>query len=222
MSTLTKHLPTFALAATCLVAVPLSGQTIIAAWGGANIANMAFYSSEDNSIPDGESVTRMSLGASVAFMGARGFGIQLGGAYAQKGVGQTFVDDGVPIAITLETDYVEFGAFARASLGSSERVNGHLLAGVALALEASCDDAIQFGSGVPVREACHLNPSITLSGFDFGPAVGGGLGVRLTDRMGVELGALYTHGLRDLHEAVADEVRHRVWTLRGGFAYTVN
>ncbi len=222
MNRLAKHLPVFALAATSLIAAPVSGQTIISAWGGANIANMAYSSRGGISVPDGESVTRMSLGASVALFDTRRFGIQLSGGYAQKGTGQRFMEDGVPIAITLETDYVEFGAFARVGLGPLKRVSGHLLAGLTLALETSCDASIQYGSSPPSRSACDLNPTITLSDFDFGASVGGGLGVRLTERLGAEVGILYTYGLRDLHEADADEVGHRVLTIRGGLSYTVN
>ena len=102
------------------------------------------------------------------------------------------------------------------------RVAGHLLAGLTLAVEASCNTAIRLGSRSPSRLDCDLNPTLTLSDLDFGPAVGGGLGVRLTERLGAEFDILYTYGLRNLHEAGADEVSHRGLTIRGGLSYTVN
>lgn len=222
MNMLAKHLPTFLLAATSLIAVPASAQTVISVWGGANVANMPFSSQHDDAVPEGESVTRMAIGASVAFHGAGLFALQLSGVFVQKGTSTSFVHEGVPAKITLEADYVELGAFARVGLGSSDRVSGHLVAGLALAMEASCNTAMRLGSGSPSRRDCDLNPSITLSDLDFGPAVGGGLGVRLTDRLGIELGALYTYGLRDLHQADADVVGHRALTLRSGFVYAIN
>lgn len=223
MNMLVKHLPTFVLAATFLIASPAFAQTVISTWGGANIANMVFSSEDGDAVPDGESVTRMAIGASVAFHhGAGLFALQLSGAYVQKGSSTSFMHGGVPAKLTLQTNYVEFGAFARVGLWSSDRVSGHLLAGLAMAMEASCNTGMRLGSGSPSRRDCDLNPTLTLSDLDFGPAVGGGLGVRLTARMGAEFGMLYTYGLRDLHEAGADEVGHRGLTIRSGLSFTIN
>jgi len=49
-------------------------------------------------------------------------------------------------------------------------------------------------------------------------AAGGGLELWLADRLGISLGALYTHGLQDI-DTSNDSLRRRTLALRGGFVY---
>ena len=77
------------------------------------------------------------------------------------------------------------------------------------------------GTRIDVTTSCS-ETGAEFHGVDFGLAGGGGLGVRLSDRLGVEVGALYTYGLRDVDESETETVRHRVATLRAGLTYSVN
>ena len=70
----------------------------------------------------------------------------------------SFTDEGADVESTLRMDYIELAAFGVVHLPlSGERVSAHLLAGSALALEASCDvtaKATYMGTHFEVSEGC--------------------------------------------------------------------
>ena len=98
----------------------------------------------------------------------------------------------------------------------------HLLAGPALGFETSCNammSATFDGGSISRSEPC--GDDLNRSSYDFGLASGGGLNIDLTDTLGLDVGVLYNHGLKDLDAADGSSVRHRVLTLRAGLSYLV-
>ncbi len=217
-----KTLPTLALATT-LIATPASGQTVLSAWGGATIANMDVSTTTNQRLPDGE-LTGTAFGVGVALPVAGPFGLRLGAAYAQKGFESTVTVEDISVITTLAANYLEFNALAMVGFGRSSLVSAYALAGPALAFESSCDLSgrdVMGGSSVDVTASCS-EAGAEFHGLDFGLAGGAGLGIGLSDRLGAEVGALYTYGLRDVDESETETVRHRVVTLRAGLTYSTN
>lgn len=207
-----------------LTAVPAASQIRLGANGGLNLASAA-VSSESDFVPDLESVTRMYLGASIELPVADTWGVQLAGGYSQKGSGSQFTEEGIDFDLTLGTNYFEFAVLGVARFPlSGDRVSAHLLAGPALALEASCDastTATIAGTAVKASLSCDDADLLDRSTFDLGLAGGGGIELGLTDALGVSVDALYTFGLLDVDKAADDSLKHRVLSLRVGLVYSL-
>ena len=207
-----------------LTAIPAASQIRLGANGGLNLASAA-VSSESDIVPDFESVTRMSLGASVEFPLTDSWGFQLAAGYSQKGSRSQLSEEGIDFDLTLETNYFELAALGVARFPlSGDRVSAHLLAGPALALEASCDvstTATIAGTDVEARLNCSDADLLDRSTYDLGLAGGGGIEFGLTDRLGLAVGALYTFGLLDVDKAADDSLKHRVLSLRVGLVYSL-
>lgn len=207
-----------------LTAVPATGQVKLGLNGGLSLASVD-VSSELGTVPDFESATRMSLGGSVTFPLTDTWGLQVAGGYAQKGGKGAFSEDGVNVDITLEADYFEFAALGVARFPlAGDRVSAHLLAGPAVALEASCNIASTAsvgGSELTSDTSCDNSVAPERSSFDLGVAGGGGIEIGLTDALGVSVGALYTFGLLDIDDADTSSLKHRALNLRVGLVYSL-
>ena len=106
-------------------------------------------SSSDPLVPNLQSVSRMSIGLAATIPISERVGIQLGGAYSQKGGSLEVQEDGATIASDIEFDYIELTVLARVGLPlSGDRVSAHLLVGPALAFQSSCQVAISAGLGL--------------------------------------------------------------------------
>ena len=129
-------------------ATPAAGQTLLSLTGGINVASLEVDSS-DPLVPNLQSVSRMSIGLAATIPISERVGIQLGGAYSQKGGSLEVQEDGATIASDIEFDYIELTVLARVGLPlSGDRVSAHLLVGPALAFQSSCQVAISAGLGL--------------------------------------------------------------------------
>ena len=207
-----------------LTAAPAASQLRIGVNGGLNFASVDL-SSEEGFVPDFESVTRMSLGGSLEFPVTETWGVQLAGGYSQKGSQTQLTEDDLTLDITLEMNYFELAALGVARFPlAGDRVSAQLLAGPALALEASCTmstSATVSGSGVEISNSCDDADVLDRSTFDLGLAGGGGIEFGLTDALGLSVGALYTFGLLDVDKADSDTMKHRALNLRVGLVYSL-
>ena len=207
-----------------LTPAPTAAQTRLAVTGGLNLASVD-VSTEEAFVPDFESVTGLSLGLSATIPLSETLGLQLAGGYSQKGTMWAFTEDGADVESSLKLNYIELGAFGVVHLPvSGERVSAHLLAGPALALEASCDataKATYMGTSFEISEGCDEDYALDRSNFDLGLAGGGGLEIGLSDALGVSLGALYTFGFIDLDKDDRDSMKHRVLSFRVGLVYSI-
>ena len=86
-------------------------------------------------------------------------------------------EDGADFESTLKMNYIELAALGMVHLPvSGERVSAHLLAGPALALEASCgwtSQATFMGTDLELGEDCDDGDVLDRSNFDLGLAGGG-------------------------------------------------
>lgn len=207
-----------------LTPAPTDAQTRVGITGGLNLASVD-VSSESGFVPDFESITGLSLGLSATIPLSKTLGLQLASGYSQKGTLFAFTEDGADFESTLKVDYLELAALGVVHLPvSGERVSAHLLAGPALALEASCDVSVQatfMGTDFEVNEDCDNGDVLDRSNFDLGLAGGGGIEIGLSDALGVSLGALYTFGFVDLDKADGDSLKHRVLSFRVGLVYSI-
>ena len=213
--------PLLATALLLLPASPANGQTTVALTGGVNIATLSIASTA-GPVPGVESVRRASFGIALTFPRSETLGFQVGGSYSQKGGSLIFASTEVIGQSTIETNHFEITGLARVQFPlGSDRVRGHLLAGPAVAFELSCAlyaKANVNGALVDRDDDCHESPNLSRAPFDLGVAAGGGLELWLADRLGISLGALYTHGLKDI-DTSDDSLRRRTLALRGGFVY---
>ena len=213
----------FAAALLLLSQAPASAQTKIALTGGATISSLDI-TTDDDFYPDFQSVTRLSIGLAATIPMSDGFGIQLGGAYSQKGGSLEFTEGGIVGESSIETDYLEFTALGKVGLPLfGDRASAYLLAGPALAFESSCQLRASATSGTESFEIdtdCDEG-DLDRPNYDYGLAGGGGLEIGFTDKLGISLGLLYTYGLQDLDDNSGDSVKNRSLTLSGGFVFSI-
>ena len=214
-----------AIAVVLLIAAPAAGQVRIGVAGGLNLASL-MVSSETDDVPDFESVTRMSIGASATMPISDRWAFQLAGGYSQRGGLGDLSEDGVDINLTLKTDFYELAGLGvmRFPL-SGDRVSAHLLAGPALALEASCEIDVQAhfeGTNVEINEDCDSGEfRLDRANLDLGLVGGGGIEIGASESLGVSLGVRYNFGLLDLDETERDVLKHRSLSLRVGLVYSI-
>ena len=205
-------------------ATPAAGQTSLSLTGGINVASLEVDSS-DPLVPNLQSVSRMSIGLAATIPISERVGIQLGGAYSQKGGSLEVQEDGATIASDIEFDYIELTALARVGLPlSGDRVSAHLLVGPALGFQSSCQVAISARLGtVEVTNTGRCDElELESKHYDVGLAGGGGIGIGLTDKVKVTLGLLYTYGLFNIDDTGgADTLKTRTLTLRAGLDFPI-
>ena len=205
-------------------ATPAAGQTLLSLMGGINVASLEVDSS-DPLVPNLQSVSRMSIGLAATIPTSERVGIQLGGAYSQKGGSLEVQEDGATIASDIEFDYIELTVLARVGLPlSGDRVSAHLLVGPALAFQSSCQVAISARLGTVRITNTGSCSELELESkyYDAGLAGGGGIGIGLTDKVKVTLGLLYTYGLFNIDDTGgADTLKTRALTLRAGLDFPI-
>ena len=205
------------IAISLLVTTPASAQTRLSLMSGLNSTSVNL----DTEAHPGSSVqpvTRMSHGLAVTVPTSERFGIQLGGMYSQKG-GSMESMDGATSAI--EFDYIEFTLLGRVGFPlSGERVTAHLMAGPALAWQASCQVAV-IGDGQSMSTDCSEHGLIAKN-YDVGLAGGGGIGFGLTGQLHATLGVLYTYGLSNIDDSGGSgTLNNRALSFRAGFDFPI-
>ena len=108
-------------------------------------------------------------------------------------------------------DYFEFTALGKATLPLAEnRLRAYVLAGPALARKSSCDTArsTTFGDSPPIDVVRPCDED-NFHGWDLGVAAGGGLEIGLSDELGITLGVLYSHGLKNIQRQGEGHMKHR-------------
>ena len=214
--------PLLALAMLLLAHAPAIGQTTLSLSGGANIASGFGRRIGSCSGPDLGHSNLLGLAADFAFSDR--LGIQLGGRYAQKGVGIEFNEEGVNAKSRIELDYLEFTALGRLRFPlAGDRLSLHLLTGPAVAVETGCGLSAtnNFGdSRLEFEEECD-EVNLERSAIDVGWAVGGGLDIGITEKLSASPGILYTRGLVDVDTASRASLQNRALTLRIGLAYAI-
>lgn len=200
----------------------IHAQTTVSLTGGVNRASLNL-DTEDLLVPNLQSVIRFSFGIAATIPASDRFGIQLGGAYSQKGGSLSVVDEGVAVTSDIEMDYIELTALAKLPLSQGEQVSAHLLVGPALALQSSCQVAFSVREGGTTFDASTScdESDLDTKEYDLGLAAGGGLEIGLTDALDARIGLLYTLGLSNVSGEDGETLKHRALTLQAGIAFPI-
>lgn len=216
-----------AVAPLLLPTTPALGQTTIALTGGRNHASLAVERRGEDASP--RSTRGYAFGVNATIPLASRLGLQLGVSYSEKGGsrrarGTEVNSQSAHSSAALELDYLEFTVLGKTQiLASDGGLEVYLLAGPAVALEASCrwnQEATVGGQSSSSRADC-LEDST--SSYDFGVAGGGLLEMWVSDRLGLLLGALYTLGLPDI-DVWTDEytMKTRTLSFTAGAVFAIN
>ena len=161
-------------------------------------------------------VTRMRVGVATTMPVRQRFAIQLGAAYSRKGEISSYTEhflQGPLIEDRVELDYLEFSMLGRVGFPlESDALHPHLLAGPALAVGISCRKGRKTARRLSDCTTDLVRIDIVLSG-------GGGVDLRLNERLDATLGLLYGLSLRTPFD-YGDHLRNL--TLRGGLAYRLD
>ena len=215
-----KRIPIL-VAATLVLGLPTKhacGQIGFALTGGINYGTLS-VDGLGLDAQDVESVARLSTALTVTIPLSGRFGFELGGAYSRKG-GRVHIETGL---LTFRMNYYEMTALARANqYWMDNRIVAYAVAGPSVAWESSCHGALtaSLGDSPPFDDVRTCNEDL-FHNRDFGLAGGGGLGLELSENLGVTVGAVYTYGLRNLLREEDGHLKHRVLSVRAGFVYWI-
>ena len=200
-----------------LPAAHASAQVGIALTAGTNFASMSV--AVRGTALDVSAIRRFSVGTAATVPLSGNFGIELGVARSHKGGQANTVNDGRPLI--LHIDYYEFSLMGRASLPlAGERIRAYLVAGPSMAWQSSCKERAATTPAGPPWDVTPCEPG-DYRDRDFGLATGAGIELALSAGLGVTLGAVYVHGVRDLTGSDLIEIRLRTAGFRGGFVYWI-
>ena len=206
-------------AITGFAAAPATGQTTLAFKAGAGMSRIAFIGVE---FAEGKPRAGRTVGASLTVPVSSRLGIELWGAFTQRGATITIFQVG---EISYRLNYVQLSALGKATVpGEAERVSLHLFAGPAVGLETSCEgtftSALLPTASVEECDGDRLNtPSTSL---DFGVVGGVGIHFALADWVGFSLDLLYTLGLRSTYDGELDRAsKNRDITVQAGLVLPI-
>jgi len=186
---------------------PLAGQTLVSVAGGASISKVSFSEGGLTVTPD--SRIGITAGASVTKPLAGNVGLQIGGAYVQKGFSIDQELFGETFTVTSKIDYLEITVLAKPSFSLQEtlgrQASFHLLAGPAMGINAGCSAEL---NGEPVE--CSED-GVEPSSMDVGLL--GGIGVQLNR---IRLDLTYTLGLSNAADDTETTVRNRSLVIQAG------
>ena len=187
----------------------VSAQVTLAVRGGPSIASAAGASADRR--------TGLNIGASVTFPLSGNRGIQVGGAYVQKGVTET-TEQGVKV--TAAIDYIEFPVLLRIGIPTAGAISPHFFVGPAVSFEADCKAEVSQG-GISIAVDCN-ELDVDTKSIDFGAVGGVGVDISATSTVAVTLDVLYNRGIAgfDLPCCRASS-KHRVWSILVGAAFPI-
>jgi len=201
------------------------GQVTLGAWGGTNVSTILRTPADGGSDRYGNAygyVPRRVVGIGLGLAIVGNWGIQLNVSDSRKGG-----DISDPrMKATWKHDYLEVSLLADVALdlGEGDRARLHLLAGPALARKKSCQVTAKVGGRTVRDEDCtdrqRWKP---FKDHDYGVVGGAEVEFRLSDRLGANLGALYTYGLLDLNDRPdwGYVEKNRNLTLRAGLQASI-
>jgi len=141
-------------------------------------------------------------------------GVNLGGAFSQKGAEQTI--DGVPK--TVDLTYIELPFHARLPLIGAGPIRLNVVLGPTLGINTGCE----ISTDIEATRDCADIGGINVRGLDWSAAGGLGLSFRLGGLAYAGVDLKYTMGLTDVEDtALFDTYKNRAFTLQGHFGFDV-
>ena len=202
----------------------MGGLTVLFPLVGMNAATITFTSSGPL-VPDASYLNGISGGGAVAFplMGEM-LGVQIGAHYSQKGTRIAQDNADVTANADVSFQYVDISLLARISpppIANVPKLPLYALIGPYASLELDCRVAVDATAGTgrfTASDDC-TNSSLDTQPIDFG--FSGGVGVEMgSGTTRVNVGVLYSYGLRDVDKYVGETARHRALNLFAGVATT--
>ncbi len=191
-----------------LTAASAAGQATVMVRGGVSVATFGGDDSEGTS-----SRTGVNVGAAVSFGLGSNLGVQIGGAYVQKGADVAADDADAGISI----DYIEVPVLLQVTIPTEGPIAPRFFAGPAVSFEASCevDGTLE---GITVSADCS-DADIETKSIDIGALGGAGLSIATAGDVSVTLDVMYNLGLRSIDDAASpDDVKNRAWSFLAGVA----
>ena len=201
------------------------GQLAVSGAVGINFAGAAVTSGQAR---DFESVTGTAFGLGVIFGAEKVLGVHLGTAYSPRGA--TWLDGGE--RFTVDVDYFEIAALARARASLGGSTFGLLLVGPTLGVRGRCRLKVA-QADLSISSPCSgLFPGATVAmgrESDIALSLGGGVETEVGERLGAFLSLVFSIGLVDVlaesgwrhFDGGPYTAKHRVASLQAGVAYRV-
>ena len=206
-----------------LPGTPALGQVTLSVWGGVNVARMVrtpLDGPERTGNAHGH-VQRRALGVAVGIPIVGSWGVQLNISDSPKG---RDISDPNQKA-TWKHDYLELSLLAdlRLDLGDGDRAWLHLLAGPALAYKRSCEVTGEYRGRVENFDCEDETRWVSYSTYDYGAVGGAEAEFKISERLGLAFGALYTYGLPDISDDPGWDFseKNRTLTLRAGLRLSI-
>lgn len=215
--------------AVILILAPISfgqsatAQTTFSLVGGVNRTSMSLDLDVAPLVPDIETTRNRYLGLEVLFPVSESFGIAHRAGYSGKGTSVTATESGFTATADFQLGYFETALLAKRALGRRGGTLGaHVVVGPTLALLASCRTITQVEhEGISVEEELDCEEAgLEPRDFDLGLAGGGGIDLRLSRRVGLSVGVLYTVGLADIDTDNQATTRNRALSFLAGISLT--
>ncbi len=195
--------------ALLLASAPLSAQNVLTLHAGASIAT---FGGAD--VSGASSRTGVNIGASLTLPVTDVLGIQIGGAYAQKGA----TDRSESVDATLAIDYIDVPVLLRIGIPSSSALSAHLLVGPAVSFQAKCS-AKGTSQGTSVSVDCSQFGA-DIKNIDFGAMGGLGIDIAASERLRLSFDLLYDLGLTTIdNTSPSADIKNRAFTIQAGLGF---
>jgi len=189
----------------------VSAQKTLSARAGASLATLGGSDSGDLG-----SRTGLHLGAAITFPLSPSLGLQVGGAFVQKGAATS--EDGVDVTVAL--DYIEIPVLLRLGVPMAGSLAPHFFLGPALSIEAGCEFEGS-GDGATITISCS-EADIPAKSIDIGGVAGAGLDIATSGPISVTLDVLFNFGLTSIDDSGSpSDIKNRAWSLLAGVDFPI-
>ena len=195
-------------AALLAVSDQVAGQTTLALRGGASIATLG---GDDPASSD--SRIGLNVGGAVTFGVLSGLGIQVGGAFVQKGTTET--EQGIDAKVSF--DYLEIPLLLRLGVPTSGSISPHFVVGPAFSVNVGCEVGGS-SEGVSASAKCS-ELDINIKSIDVGGMAGVGMDIATSGSLSITLDIFYNLGLSSIDDSgTPDDIKNRAWSVLAGIS----
>ena len=205
-----------ALFAGLAIAAPVAAQSTLGFRAGVSLGTLA-----GDGVEDPDSRTGLSIGGYYSLGLSPNLGLQIGGAYVQKGASQTVDVEGEPVDVTFALDYFEVPILLRLGVPTAGSLSPHFFAGPAISFEGTCEAEGEVG-GFSATIGCDDLGVLDTKAIDFGAVAGAGLGIATPGVLTITLDVLYNLGLQSVIDVEVDtDAKNRAWSFLAGAAFPI-
>lgn len=156
--------------------------------------------------------TGVRVGLSATFAISDDLGVEVGGAYAEKGAARRVRG----MDATFKLDYMELPVLFRLGIPTLGFMSPHVLLGPAVALEVGCNSA-----GGDQALPCNSRGA-EVKAVDVGAMAGAGFSLPISGPLSVSLEVFYDVGLVSIDDSASPEdVKNRAWSFLVGVGFPI-